>query len=251
MKQGLPERGELVVCRITKIHPNSGEAELVEYGKWGMIHVSEVAGRWVRDIREFIRENQFVVCRVMDASQNGISLSIKRVRREETTKALNEYKRERKADIMLEQIAKSLKKSREESYREVGFYLQEEFGSLSKAFEFAGKKTDLFRRKEIPSQWEKAIIEAAQKKFTEKVYRLKGDLELFSTRPDGMETIKKILLSSQKKGFEVSYITAPRYRISFQGTDIKKVRSGLEAEGVAIVRAMERDGGQGKFVIKE
>ena len=57
-KSGIPRRWEIVICQITKINPNSAFAKLVEYDKTGMIHVSEVASGWVRDIREFLRENQ-------------------------------------------------------------------------------------------------------------------------------------------------------------------------------------------------
>ena len=49
-KQGSPRKYELVVCKIVKIFPNSALAELLEYNKKGMIHVSEVALRCVKDI---------------------------------------------------------------------------------------------------------------------------------------------------------------------------------------------------------
>jgi translation initiation factor 2 subunit 1 len=251
MKRGLPEKGELVVCRVTRIHPNSVEAELLEYEKSGMIHVSEVASRWVRDIREFLKENQYVVCRVVGVDQRGISLSVKRVRKEEGNRRLNEFKRERKAGNMLEQAAKSLKKSRKEAYQEVGFLLQEEFGSLAKAFEVAVKNPSLLKKKGVPPAWEKAIRELAQKKFSEKTYELKGEVEMFCYKPDGIEVIKRILLASQKRGFGVSYISAPRYAISSRGKDIKKLRMSMQEEGEAIVRAIEKAGGEGKFTLME
>ena len=93
------------MCQILKIHPNSAIAKLVEYKKTGLIHVSEVASKWVRDIREFIKENQFVVCRVMEINENGIYLSIKRVSKGQANSKLNEFKKERKSEKMLELIA--------------------------------------------------------------------------------------------------------------------------------------------------
>jgi translation initiation factor 2 alpha subunit (eIF-2alpha) len=42
-KTGMPRPGEVVVCRIKSINPNSVFARLEEYDKEGMIHVSEVA----------------------------------------------------------------------------------------------------------------------------------------------------------------------------------------------------------------
>lgn len=250
MKRGQPELDELVVCRITRIHPNSAEAELLEYEKYGMIHVSEVASRWVRDIREFLKENQYVVCRVVGL-ERGLSLSIKRVRRDEATRKLNEYKRESKAGNLLEQAAKTLKKTKKQAFEEVGFHLQEEFGSLEKAFEVAVKNPELLKSKHVPPVWLKPIQELAQKKFAEKTYYLKGELEIFSYKPDGMETIKKILLSAEKKGFNVGYISAPRYTLSFEGKDFKRLKLAVQEEGHAIVKAVGKAGGEGKFMLKE
>jgi len=251
MKRGIPERGELVVCRILKLHPNSAEAMLLEYEKQGMIHVSEVASRWVRDIREFLKENQYVVCRVLDTDTRGISLSIKRVRWEDGNRKLNEFKRERKAEAILEQVAKSLKKTRKQAFQEVGFLLQEEFGSIAKAFEVAVKNPLLLKKKGVPSVWEKAIKSFAEKRFGEKTYQLKGKLELFCYSPDGIDIIKKALLPAKRKGFEIQYVSAPRYSIIGKGKNIKKLRASLQQEGEAIIKAVEKEGGEGKFVLKE
>ena len=251
MKRGLPERNELVVCRITKIHPNSVEAQLLEYEAAGLIHVSEVASRWIRDIREFLKENQYVVCRVMRVDDQGLSLSVKRVRRDDGNRKLNEFKRERKSEAMLEQIAKSIKKTKEQAFKDVGFLLQEEFGSLSKAFEHAAKNPDLLKKKSIPAIWLKPILEAAQKRFAQKTYHLKGDLEMASFAPDGMNVIKKLLLQTEKKGFTVRYVSAPRYTILVSGKDIKKLRISIQEEGESLVKAIERSGGEGSFTLKE
>ncbi|MBL7160850.1 MAG: S1 RNA-binding domain-containing protein [Candidatus Aenigmarchaeota archaeon] len=251
MKRGVPERGEAVVCKITKLHPNSAFAQLLEYDKTGMIHVSEVASRWVRDIREFLKENQYVVCRVLAVDDRGISLSIKRIRREEGNRKLTEFKREKKAENLLEQIAKKLKKTREQAFKEAGFIMQEEFGSLGKAFEMAVKDPALLKKKGIPPAWVSALTEAAKKKFAEKIYTLKGELELISYQPQGVDAIKKILQSAQKKGFQISYIAAPRYRITGKSKDIKQLRASLESEGEAAVEAIQKEGGEGKFVLKE
>ncbi len=251
MKQGLPSRWELVVCKITKLRPNSAEALLLEYGKPGMIHVSEVASRWVRDIREFLKENQYVVCRVTGVDDRGISLSMKKVRREEGSRKLNEFKRERKAGSMLEQVARSLKKTREQAFKEVGFLLQEEFGSVSKAFEMAVKNPELLEKKGVPKKWLDPIRGMAEKRFGGKTYSLRGELELSCPGPDGIAVIKDALLAARKKGFQVSYVSAPRYTISDESRDIKKLQSSIEEEGQAIVKAVQKGGGEGSFRLKE
>ena len=151
----LPKRHDLVICRVTKIDPHSASVEVIEYKKVGLIHASEVAKRWVRDIREFLKEGQYIVCKVMDVDRrtNTVILSAKRLSREESDRKLNEFKRERKSEKMLEQIAKTLGKTLEQAYNEVGFTLQNEFGSLTKTFEMVEKNPELFKKRELPEKW--------------------------------------------------------------------------------------------------
>ena len=89
-KRGLPQRGELVICRINKVSPNSASAILIEYNLEGMIHISEIFSGWVRDIRNHVRADQQVVGRVLrvDEETSFISLSLKRVdKKQEKEKA--------------------------------------------------------------------------------------------------------------------------------------------------------------------
>jgi translation initiation factor 2 alpha subunit (eIF-2alpha) len=229
-KQGFPHKGELVVCRITKIHPNSVFAELLEYGKPGMIHVSEVAGRWVRDIREFLKENQHIVCLVMSTEGDNIMLSVKRVRRDNANRKLSEFKRERKAEKALELAGKALKKNLDASYKEAGFLLQEEFGSLHKAFETAVKNPGLLKAKGVPDKWIKSLTEIAKTKFAEKAYIVRGNLELVCYKP---------------------YISAPKYMIIGKGKNYKKLAAEIEETGNSIVSFIEKHGGEGSFEIEE
>jgi translation initiation factor 2 subunit 1 len=250
-KQGFPHKGELVVCRITKIHPNSVFAELLEYGKPGMIHVSEVAGRWVRDIREFLKENQHIVCLVMSTEGDNIMLSVKRVRRDNANRKLSEFKRERKAEKALELAGKALKKNLDASYKEAGFLLQEEFGSLHKAFETAVKNPGLLKAKGVPDKWIKSLTEIAKTKFAEKAYIVRGNLELVCYKPDGVEVIKSILMKTEKSGVEVKYISAPKYMIIGKGKNYKKLAAEIEETGNSIVSFIEKHGGEGSFEIEE
>ena len=41
-RNNMPQMGEFVICKITRINPNSAFAILEEYDKEGMVHISEV-----------------------------------------------------------------------------------------------------------------------------------------------------------------------------------------------------------------
>ena len=250
-KSGVPNRNELVICKILKIYPNSVLAELVEYKKNGMIHVSEVASRWVRDIREFLKENQYVVCRVMNVEGDHIHLSVKRVAREQAAGKLNEFKRESKTEKMLELAAKSINKTLDQAYEEVGFKLQDEFGSLTKAFEIALKNPALMKTKGIPSEWIKPIMETAKKSYVEKTYRVKSNLSLISYSPDGVDVIKKSLSLAGKNGLSVKYISAPNYVLSGEGKNYKELDSKIIKISENIVKEIQKSNGEASFELEE
>ena len=65
MKQGLPEDGELVLCKVTNVQHHSVFVRMEEYGKSGMIHISEIAPGRIRNIRDYVKEGKIVVCKVL------------------------------------------------------------------------------------------------------------------------------------------------------------------------------------------
>lgn len=249
--QGLPKRFELVVCRVEKIFPHSAQVQMVEYRKKAMIHVSEIALRWVKNIKEFVKPNQFVVCQVMRVERDDVSLSLKRVRKEESERRLNEFKRESKAERALELIAKSMKKSLDDAYREVGYTLQEEFGSIHKALEFAFKNPDLVRSKGIPKAWLEPLMKAAQKSYSEKDYQVKAKLKLICYGPDGIKVIKKALSDSCCEGLEVRYVSAPRYSIIGKGKNFKELKARVQSAAENISRELSSHKGTCEYEISE
>jgi len=242
MKERLPKYGELVVCRVTKINPHSAIVYILEYDITGLIHVSEIASRWVRDIREFIRENQYIVCRVLDVRPEGVSLSLKRVHREDTARKLNEFKREKRTEKLLEMAGKGLGKTLDETKKEIGDHIIEEFGSYTKLFEMAIKAPDLLTRKGLSDEWAKAIAEIARRNYSEKTFIVKGKLRLSTIEPNGVELIKKSLLKAKSQGLEVQYISAPKYVLVGEGKNYREVENKVRTIGEEIVKEFSKHG---------
>ena len=250
-RSGYPDRGELVVCEIARINPNSVYARLLEYDKTGMIHVSEVARRWVRNIREFVKPNQLVVCRTLKVDENSIFLSIKRVHRDQSDRRLQEFKRERNAEKLLEQVGKQFNKDLAQTYETVGHALQDEFGSLHKTFQIALKKPDFLAERGIDKKWAEAIVETAKRSFVEKTYEVKATLTLACRAPDGIEAIKDSLSKIGQHGLEVKYISASKYNVTGSGNNIKDVKSKVESACQEAIGSVEKLGGEGSFSLRE
>ncbi len=247
-RQGVPREGEVVICRVSSVNPNSVFARIEEYDKEGMIHVSEVASRWVRDIREFVRENQMIVCRVTRVEGGHISLSIKRVSREEAASRLNEFKREKKSEKILELIGKETGVKLEQAYEGIGNDLIEAFGSLTKALDVAAKNPEMLLRHGIKKEWIKAVSDVLAKTKTEKFYEIKAVMEIVSYKPEGVDAIKNVL-SKLPAGIEVKYISAPKYMLIKKGADRKQMEAELTGAASMVVEELKKNDGSGSFNI--
>ena len=76
-----PEVGDLVIATIEAITDYGAYAKLDEYNKRGLLHVSEISSSWIRNIRDFVREGQKAVLKVIriDLEKGHIDLSLRRV----------------------------------------------------------------------------------------------------------------------------------------------------------------------------
>ena len=99
--RGFPEHGELVVCTVKNVKNFGAFVTLDEYDdKEGFVHVRDVATGWVKYIRDYIREGQKIVCKVLgvDSSKGHIDLSLKSVNEHQKREKIQQWKNEKKAE---------------------------------------------------------------------------------------------------------------------------------------------------------
>ncbi len=71
------EPGTIVTGKVTGISPFGAFVSLGD-GKTGLVHISEVALTYVKNVRDFLKENDEVKVKIISIDKNGkISLSIK------------------------------------------------------------------------------------------------------------------------------------------------------------------------------
>ncbi|MEM7826974.1 MAG: S1 RNA-binding domain-containing protein [Candidatus Aenigmatarchaeota archaeon] len=210
------KQGELVICKITKINPHSVYVTINECDRQGMIHISEIASGWVKDIKKYLKEGQIVVCKVLNANENIIRLSIKRVDQNQKINKLREYKEEIKSEKMLEFVAKKLKQT--EDLDEIKKRIKEKFGSIKLCFE-TSLKNEKALEEILEKSWIRLMKKTFEKTIKEKEFEFKAKLKLMSFEPNGIEIIKKVL--SNNRGFDITYISAPEYLVRFRSADPK------------------------------
>lgn len=250
-RKGLPEWGEFVLATVERITPYAAWCRLDEYPEIeGMVHVSEVSGKWVHDIREFVKVNKQYVAKVVkiDYQKNFVNLSLKRVSKLEEKEKMNVFRKEQRAEKILEQAAKEQGKNLNQAYEEVGFVLQEKFGELWVAFEEAKKSPDILIKRGIPEKWVKILGAIFEKEFREKEIIIKAELEIKSFANDGVERIKEILKNLEENtGSSVRSISPPKYRVELQTKDPKagekKLKEGLEA----VLKQIKQAEGEGNY----
>jgi len=133
---GWPDPGELVVGKIDEIADFGVFVTLSEYeDKRGLVHVSEVASGWIKNVRDHVSLDQTVVAKVLDIDESSqqIDLSLKDVNDHQRSETIQDWKAERKADNWMaiafgEDIA-------DEQYATVANEFLAEFGSLYAGFE--------------------------------------------------------------------------------------------------------------------
>ena len=243
----LPKEGELVLATISNIQPHCAWATLDEYETIsGMIHISEIASSWVRNIRNFIHDGQHLVCRVMnvDLKTNQISLSIKRVTDAEKRRKMENVRKSKRAAKLLEFASKKMGVEFQKAYETVGKKLEEEFGDLNAALEHAARGNKL----PVDENWNRVLIEIAKKNVTFPTYGMTRFINIKSEDSDGVERVRKVLLNLKKQGTVVQYISAPKYKVSLSGEDRKKTAMKLQDLCEAAVAEIQNLGGEGELL---
>ncbi len=251
-EENWPERGELVIGTVVRINPFSVFIALEEYDKKeGMVHISEVAGKWVRDIRKFVKLGEKVVVKVMyvNKEKRHITLSLKRVSKYDAEEKMREYKKKLKSEKMLEVLAKKLDMSTEEVNKKIVKDAEEIFGNVFDVFQMSltPQNYDLLIRKGIKEEWAEAIKAVAEELIEIKEKTIKKTIKLNSYESDGVNKIKKVLTDVKKDyGVDIKYISAPRYSLIFKTKNPKEGERKIKEAAEHIIKEIKSFGGKGK-----
>ncbi|WP_292731253.1 translation initiation factor IF-2 subunit alpha [Methanoculleus sp.] len=250
-----PEEGELVVCTVVDVKDFAAFVTLDEYDeRRGLIPISEIARGWIKHIRDYVREGQKVVCKVLnvDPDRGHIDLSLKDVNEHQRREKIHEWKNEQKATKWVGFASEAAEVDR--SVIEEAIY--REYGQLYPAFEdivaTGGEAAD---RLKLDEPVMKALVTVAHENVKVSRVTITGHLVLTSTRPDGVNVIRRALRSAQPKVEDVEidliYVGAPKYRIKVTAPDYKEAEKAIEKAASAAVGVVERAGGSGKFIRKQ
>jgi translation initiation factor 2 subunit 1 len=243
---GWPTPGELVVGRVDEIEDFGVFVDLEEYeDKRGLVHVSEVASGWIKNVRDHVNEDQMVVCKVLEVDEDAqqVDLSIKDVNDHQRSEKVQEWKNEQKADKWMElAFGEDIP---DERFRDIANELIELHGSLYDGFEQAAIHG--------PEALE-GIVETARENVSVPYVTVTGYVDLEAPGTDGVEDVREALKAAEGNGeipeeveLDVTYVGAPEYRIKVKAPNYKTAETQLEESAARASEAIEAVGGAGEF----
>ena len=210
------EVGEVVLCTVDRIVGTIVFVKINGENTQGSIVLSEIAPGRIRNLRDYVVPKKKIVCKVLKINQNQIQLSLRRVTPKEQKEIKEQYKQEKNSKGILKGILKDKAKEIIKKIKE-----------KETVYEF------LQNVKENPKELEKLvdkkdankILEILNSQKEKKVF-VKKQIKLSTTKPNGLELIKKVL--GKLKEVEIKYISAGKYSIKKEGTNIKKADHELK-----------------------
>ena len=251
---GWPEPGELVVGKVEAVEDFGVFIELEQYeDKQGLVHISEVASGWIKNVRDHVREDQTVVAKVLDVDESAqqIDLSLKDVNDHQRSETIQAWKNEQKADAWMD-IAFG-DDIDDDEYIHIAEQFVDAFGSLFEGFEEAAiQGTEALNDLDLDDDQIEAIVETARENVSVPYVEVTGYVDLEATGPAGVDTVREALQAaeeydSEEVDLEVTYVGAPEYRIRVRAPDYKQAEKVLHESADRASESIEAAGGTAEF----
>jgi translation initiation factor 2 subunit 1 len=265
-KLRFPEEGDFVVGKVAHIERDHVYIDILDYEgnddeeyARGMIHISEITSRWVKNIRNYVRLNQIVVLKVLrvNEAKGQVDVSLRRVSAQQRKLKMKDHKYGVKYENLLSFLAEESGKSLKEVYETIGWPLLEKYGlSVQKTLEKI-KENGAVALEDL--NLDPDIIEKFVKIVNENVeistVWLSGTLSLSSNNPDGINDIKRALKAGldviqspkETKKVDFRYIAAPKYKLEVVAKNYQKGEAILAEVLQAIEREMTKVEGTFEF----
>ena len=223
------EVGDIVICTVEKIRGTTVFVN-IENKKEGYIVLSEIAPGRIRNLRDYVVPKKTIVCKILRIVEDRIELSLRRVTPKEQKQAKERWKLERNYQSILKSVLKEKTKEIVQKIlqdQEIYSFLEEAKNDSKKLENLIGK-TDTKKVLDIlGTQKQKKAI-------------LKKVLQMHTKQPNGLNIIKNILQKIDKA--EIKYLSAGKYSIKTESTDIKKADNLMKEIFEEIEKSAKKQG---------
>jgi len=263
-----PKEGEFVVAKVTEIQNQYVYVELLGYEGLsseeparGMIHVSEISSRWIKNIRNYVRVGQRVVLRVLrvDPNKGHVDLSLRRVNSAQRENKLKEWKYAVKFENLLQFLTETenVGMTLDQAYDRIGFPILDYFDTYQGTIE--GLKEDgeaiLNNIEGISDEIKATLLKIVDENVDISTVSISGKVKLSFNSEDGIEKIKEALTEAlnvikprETRNIDISYIAAPFYRLEVISKDYLDAENILSDALEIIEQKAHKFNGQFEFI---
>ncbi|UCC19118.1 MAG: S1 RNA-binding domain-containing protein [Promethearchaeota archaeon] len=227
----------------------------------GMIHISEISSRWIKNIRNYVRVGQRVVLRVLrvDQEKGHVDLSLRKVNSAQKENRMKEWKYALKFENLLQFLTETegIDLTLEQAYDKVGFPVLELFDSYQEAIENLKENGEeiLSNINDITDDIKTALLKVVDENVSISTVSISGKVKLSFTSENGIEQIKESLLQALKvidskmsRNININYIAAPFYRLEIVSKDYLDAENILSDALEVIEQNAEKYNGTFEFI---
>ena len=224
-----------------------------------MIHISELANRWIRNISNYVKLNQRIVLKVLrvNPEKGHIDLSLRRVNNEQQNSVMSEWKFERKCENLFRLFGSQHEMELNEVYEKIGFPLMDIYGSLHdslNAIKEDGMEELRAMELDIPEETLKQLFNLIDSNIQLSQVEIEGKLEIIVYDENGVDVIKDAFRAAHAiekdklMDLYVHYIGAPTYSLRITASDYRSAESYLKKVTSALKEHIESNHGEMTFV---
>ena len=253
----LPDLGEIVIVTVKEVTGHGAYVTLDEYDNLtAFLHISEIATGWIRNIERYVKAKQKTVLKVIrvNPTRSEVDLSLKQVTGEEKKAKVMEVKKDEKGANFMDVIKTNLGYD-QSSIKEIEEKISQKYDFIYDAFEaVAIKGPEVLSTLDLKPEVIEAI-ELESKKIQIPHIEVRAVLDITVRKGDGIDTIKNILGSvdgsKNNSKIDITYIGAPKYRITVTSENFKIAEKALNHAIEKIKTNIEKNAGTFKFTREE
>lgn len=253
----LPDLGEIVIVTVKEVTGHGAYVTLDEYDNLtAFLHISEIATGWIRNIERYVKAKQKTVLKVIrvNPTRSEVDLSLKQVTGEEKKAKVMEVKKDEKGANFMDVIKTNLGYE-QSSIKEIEEKISQKYDFIYDAFEaVAIKGPEVLSTLDLKPEVIEAI-ELESKKIQIPHIEVRAVLDITVRKGDGIDTIKNILGSvdgsKNNSKIDITYIGAPKYRITVTAENFKIAEKALNHAIEKIKTNIEKNAGTFRFTREE
>jgi len=253
----LPDLGEIVIVTVKEVTGHGAYVTLDEYDNLtAFLHISEIATGWIRNIERYVKAKQKTVLKVIrvNPTRSEVDLSLKQVTGEEKKAKVMEVKKDEKGANFMDVIKTNLGYD-QTNIKEIEEKISQKYDFIYDAFEaVAIKGPEVLSTLDLKPEVIEAI-ELESKKIQIPHIEVRAVLDITVRKGDGIDTIKNILGSvdgsKNNSKIDITYIGAPKYRITVTAENFKIAEKALNHAIEKIKTNIEKNAGTFKFTREE